>query len=185
MKIDLFKIAILALVLSSATLFAEIKSKTPFYGGEKDVEYSKYLWTKLVETKLNSSKAVVYTAGPSHHRIREVLESKIDGNRVIVARNYDGEDIRMSKVRKDRAKYLQTIDVMIKKENYNPRYQNWYWASYKPDGTLHEDKENVKVAGKVSACIACHINASDGTLMFEHNMSANSEITMVKALKEK
>ncbi len=173
MKINLLKIAILAFVISSATLFAQ----------EKDVEYSKYLWEKIEATKLNSAKAIVYTAGPSHDRIREVLESKIDGNRVIVARNYDGKDIRMSKVRKDRSKYLQSIDVMIKRKNYNPKYGDWYWASFKPDGNLHQTEDKVEIAGKVSACIRCHINASDGSLMFEHNMSANSEITMVKALK--
>ncbi|MFA9375016.1 MAG: cytochrome P460 family protein [Poseidonibacter sp.] len=183
MKIDILKITALAFVISSATLFAQENTKANF-GTQEDVEYSKYLWEKLEATKLNSTKAIVYVAGPSHDRIREVLESKIDGNRVIVARNYDGDDIRMSKVRKDRAKYLQSIDVMIKKEGYNPKYANWYWAKFKADGTLHETDQKVKIAGKVSSCIACHINSSDGSFVFEHNMSANSEITMVKALEE-
>jgi hypothetical protein len=46
-------------------------------------------------------------------------------------------------------KKLAAITVMYKVKGYNPEAGDWFWAKYKPDGT-------VEASGKVAGCIKCH-----------------------------
>lgn len=46
-------------------------------------------------------------------------------------------------------KELKGITPMYKKEGFNPDAGDWFWAKYKPDGTVEE-------SGKVEGCIKCH-----------------------------
>jgi len=56
---------------------------------------------------------------------------------VIVKENFDAE------------KALSGFTVMAKVEGFDPERNDWFWASYGPDGT-------VKAAGKAGMCISCH-----------------------------
>ena len=155
----------------------------PVFGGDKDVAYAKKLWEQLEETKLNSIPATLYVGGPPHGAVREVLEGKIDGNRVIVKRNYGGKGVSISAVEEDRAKFLKAVTIMIKKDDYDPKNADWYWAKYKADGTLDKTPKGDKIAGKFPGCIACHQSASGGDLVFIHNKEANADITLVDTMK--
>lgn len=156
----------------------------PAFGGDKDVVYSQKLWKQLKATKLNSTPATLYVGGPPHGAVREVLEGKIDGQRVIVKRNYGGKDVSIETVKKDRSKFLKAVTVMIKKEGYDPKNNDWFWAKYKADGTLHKTPKGDKIAGKFTGCIGCHQSASGGDLVFAHNKEANADITLVDTMKK-
>ena len=57
---------------------------------------------------------------------------------IIVKENY-GKD----------QKTLMAITPMYKLKGYNPEGGDWFWAKYKPDGTVEK-------SGKVKGCIDCH-----------------------------
>lgn len=157
------------------------KMKKMSFGTQSDVKYAKHLWQKLETATLNKVSATLYVGGPPHGKVREVLEGFIDGKRVIVKRNYGGKDVSIKNVSNNRAKYLKAITVMIKKDGYDPKNKNWFWAKYKPNGLLHMDPSKTNyAAGKVGSCISCHASASGGDYVFVHNKVANAEMTIVK-----
>lgn len=197
MKTGILSTAAFALLLSTTVYAGSMEKKDSMhkmddmkkmetmqapFGGEKDVAFSKELWKKLEATKLNSTPATPYVGGPPHGPVREVLEGKIDGKRVIVKRNYGGEGVSIENVKKDRSKYLKAVTVMIKKDGYDPKNNDWYWAKYKADGSLHTVPTGEKIAGKFPGCIACHQSASGGDLVFIHNKEANADITLVDSM---
>jgi hypothetical protein len=158
------------------------------FGNPEDITYAKDLWTKLEKSRLNSTPATLYTGGPPHGKVREVLEGEINGNgkRVIVKRNYGGKDVSISTVKNNRSKYLKAITVMAKREKgYDPENSDWFWVKYKPNGELHKNKMGMLLAGRIgkgmtAGCIACHKSASGGDMVFAHNKEANADITIVK-----
>ncbi len=46
-------------------------------------------------------------------------------------------------------KTLKVLTPMYKVEGYNPEAGDWFWAKYKPDGS-------VLASGRVNSCIDCH-----------------------------
>lgn len=56
---------------------------------------------------------------------------------IIIKENYSPE------------KKLGSITVMYRVKGYNAEAGDWFWAKYKPDGTVDAD-------GKVAGCINCH-----------------------------
>lgn len=160
----------------------KIEKMQSSFGSKEDISYAKYLWKKLEKSRLNLTPATLYLGGPPHGKIREVLEGKIDNQRVIVKRNYGGKDISIKKVQKNRMHYLKAITVMIQRKNYDPQHNDWFWIKYKKDGTLHTSPSKVKLVGKVKGCISCHSSASGNDLVFIHNKDANAEITLVNEM---
>ena len=64
---------------------------------------------------------------------------------------------------------LDSITIMYRIEGYDSEHGNWFWAKYKPDGTLAqapEDKGGAMLAGKVEACIQCHSGANGDDYVF-------------------
>jgi hypothetical protein len=56
-------------------------------------------------------------------------------------------------------KTLAAITVMYKARGYNPEAGDWFWAKYKPDGTVEKE-------GKVAGCINCHADAKGNDWVF-------------------
>ncbi len=54
---------------------------------------------------------------------------------------------------------LAAVTVMYKVAGYNAEANDWYWVKYNPDGTVDE-KDGMKIAGKVGSCINCHAAGS-------------------------
>ena len=67
---------------------------------------------------------------------------------IIVKENY-GED----------QKTLVAITPMYKVKGYNPEAGDWFWAKYKPDGTVEK-------SGKVKGCIDCHRTQEEKDWLF-------------------
>lgn len=187
MSLKLLTTAVITSMLLTTAQASESKkmgmekmAELPF-GGSLEVAYSKLLWEKMEAIGLNSTPANLYIGGPPHGAVREVLEGKIDGKRIIVKRNYGGEGVALDTVAKDRAKYLKAVTIMIKMpEGYDKKNNDWYWVKYKADGTLHTTPKGDKIAGKFPGCISCHNSASGADLVFKHNKEANAEVVYVK-----
>lgn len=186
---NIMALLIFAIFISGCTGYGDAKKssemKAPF-GNADDVAYSETLWNNMDIAGLNLRPAKPYVGGPPHGEVREVLEGKIDGKRVIVKRNYGGEDISVNSVIRNRAKYLKSVTVMAKREaGYDSENHDWFWAKYKTDGSLHKNPKGMLLAGRVAkgmnqGCIACHKSASGTDMVFIHNKEANAEITIVR-----
>lgn len=156
------------------------------FGNADDLAYAATLWHDIDISGLNDTPANLYVGGPPHGKVREVLEGEINGKRVIVKRNYGGDDASVDTVGTDRASYLKAITVMAKREQgYDPDNYDWFWVKYKPNGQLHTNPKGMLLAGRVAkgmdqGCIACHKAASGNDMVFIHNKDANADITIVK-----
>ncbi len=81
---------------------------------------------------------------------KKVIKKKrgvFDNGAIIVKENYMPD------------KTLDSVTVMYKVQGYNPKAGDWFWAKYKPDGT-------VEAAGKVKGCINCHSIKADNDWVY-------------------
>lgn len=149
------------------------------FSGPNSVDYSKSLWKSISSTRLVGSSAMAdkpYKGTHPHGAVLETLTSKatVGGHTgtVVVKRNYGGPGVSISNVSGDRAKYLKAVTVMFKREKgYDSDNQDWFWAKYKPDGSLHTNPKGMMLAGRVAkgkpvGCISCHKAAPGGDYLF-------------------
>ncbi|NOX14781.1 MAG: hypothetical protein GXP61_01895 [Epsilonproteobacteria bacterium] len=170
MKLKLFAASVA--FAAFATVGAMAAMMPPFGSGD-DISYAKSLWQKMEAKGLNSTPANLYVGGPPHGKVREIVESTIDGNRVIIKRNYRGKDMTVAKVAANRAKYLVSVTVMLKRKGFDPQDADWFWVKYTPNGTIMKNKKKMSLAGKIAkgkpiGCIACHAGAPKGSFVFSH-----------------
>jgi len=176
----LFTLATPAIADKSVSIFVPV-------GTMDDISYARSLWQVLVQERITgkqmqSGEPFLGAAKP-HGWILELIYRKIavEGHTgfVVVKRNYDQEGLTVEQVMQDRARHLSSFTVMFqRKDGYDPENQNWFWAKYRPDGTLFSKKINgikVKVVGKFlkgkerddsSGCIYCHASAGGGDYIF-------------------
>jgi hypothetical protein len=157
------------------------------FGNKSDVAYAHTLWNKLQSMGFNSTASKLYMGGPPHGKVREVLEGKIDGNLVVVKRNYRGKDMTIDKVAADRSKYLASITVMAKRPGYDPADADWFWVKYAPNGKILSNPKGMKLAGKVAkgmpkGCIACHSAASGGDFLFIQDKNISPKATLIGSM---
>ncbi len=163
-------------------LFAGVTVYAGPFGNQDDIDYSKQLWSVLGQEKLVGEgmiNSTPYKGQPPHGKILEALDTTITvgGHTgvVIVKRNYGGEGVSKETVANDPAKYLKAVTVMFKRETgYDPENRDWFWAKFKPDGSLHTNPKGMKLAGRVAkgmpmGCIACHKAAPGGDYVFNHD----------------
>jgi hypothetical protein len=159
----------------------------PPFGGLADVSYAHNLWNELQSRGFNTTDSKLYTGGPPHGKVREVLEGKINGNLVVVKRNYRGKSITVAKVSADRAKYLKSITVMAKRPGYDPADKDWFWVKYAPNGTIMKNPKGMKLAGKVAkgmakGCISCHAGASGNDFLFIQDKNISPKATLIGSM---
>ena len=114
----------------------------------------------------------------------------VNGHRgfVIVKRNYDGLDVSVQSVAKDRARFLSSITVMFQREaGYDDRNLNWFWVKYQPDGTLFRKQimgREMAMAGRIvkgpsweesGGCIYCHASAGGSDFIFYPDITNPSD----------
>ncbi len=160
----------------------------PPFGGEANVKYAAALWDKLAEMRLVGPDAIVtypYEGTPPHGKVLEYLETEVtlegDSGLVMVKKNYAGagdpEELE-HEVLEDRLAKLDSVTVMLRREDgYDPDHGNWFWAKYKPDGSLAKNPKGMKLAGRVAkgadkGCIACHQGAPGGDYVYTHDRFA-------------
>lgn len=164
------------LVVAAASITADRSTAqmAPF-GGDKDVAYAKELWQLMESSRLVGADAIrvrPFEGNEPHGAIQEVLATTatIKGHtgRLLVKRNHVGKKgLTVAEVYDDPTKYLAAITVMFKREKgYDSDNQNWFWAKFKPDGSLDKNPKGTMLAGRVAkgadkGCIFCH-TASGG-----------------------
>lgn len=179
---------LLALLYSITPAMAD-QSGSPFVpaGTRADVGYAKSLWQVLKQERITGSNMLpaepFLGAAKPHGWILELVYRNIRVNGhtgfVVVKRNYDQEGLTVEEVIQDRAKHLSSFTVMFQREpGYDEDNKNWFWAKYRPDGTLFTKKignTQVKVAGMFlkgkerednRGCIYCHASAGGGDYIF-------------------
>ncbi|PCI27398.1 MAG: hypothetical protein COB67_08575 [SAR324 cluster bacterium] len=169
------------LIFTATFLFVAscVVSSAPF-GNREDVEYSQKLWKALESSKLvgmNAIRSTPYTGVHPHGAILDTMDTKLTigdhTGMVIVKKNYGGPDVSKAAVASDPDMYLKAVTVMFKRETgYDSGNQDWFWAKFKPDGSLHTNPKKMMLAGRVAkgnqaaGCIACHAGAPGGDMIF-------------------
>jgi len=161
------------------------KMMKPPFGSADDVAFAKAMWEKLHAAGFDALHDNLYVGGPPHGKVREVMEGIVDGQLVIAKTNYGGKGVTIDKVKADPKKYLKAFTIMVKRPGYDPDDHDWFWAKYKPDGTLFVNKKpKMKLAGRVAkgmpvGCISCHQSASGSDFVFSHNKTVNAAVTWI------
>lgn len=156
-------------------------------GTADDVEYAQRLWSVLEQEHMVGKQATALKpfigAARPHGWVLEIDSGTVRvGNHsgfVVVKKNYRGSHIRVVDVERDRAKYLDSISVMYKREpGYDPENRDWFWVQYQPGGQLVVMRKmgmNIAMAGRVMkgatpdknrGCIYCHSSAGGGDYIF-------------------
>ncbi len=170
------------LLLMVGTFAASLTAQAaaPF-GGAEDVKYSQDLWSSLTAAGLAGPNAVMsqpYEGQAPHGKVLDTIDSAVTVNgttgAVIVKRNYGGPGVSIGAVATDPAKYLKAVTVMFKRKGYDADDKDWFWAKFKPDGSLDMNPAGMQLAGKVAkgkpkGCIACHTAAPGGDMVFKHD----------------
>lgn len=141
------------------------------YGGPPDVAFAAVLWQHLSDARLvgvNAFESKAYSGRHPHGPLVQVLYTSADlgGGRgeLIVLRSYAGAGVSAQRVAEEPARYLQGIDVMYRRPGYNPAANDWFWSSYRPDGSLRLDARGALLSGRIGqrsafGCIGCHAGA--------------------------
>lgn len=180
MKRSFLTILILIVAISltvSMALFSSDGDK-PF-GGEKDVQFAKATWTAIKGYENWIIKSDFYPGNSPHGKFLRTYFSlvNIDGKsyHVVIKDNYGGEGATLETVNKSPDKYLAAVTVMVQREEgYDPEDNNWFWAKYKPDGSLDKNEKGMELAGRVAkgmnaGCIACHSAAQGKDFFFTND----------------
>jgi len=154
----------------------------PPFGGPGDLADAKAVWRALSTRHLVGPGRIMstpYVGQPPHGKILDTLSGQLTVNGhtgpVIIKRNYRGSDATKQSVANDPEEYLASVTVMFKRERgYDPADRDWFWAKYKPDGSLHTNPKGMKLAGRVAkgapkGCIACHRGAPGGDFVFNND----------------
>jgi len=158
-------------------------------GSSTDQKDAANLWAALQQDNLvgqHMVRARVYPGTPPHGKILETLHKNItlDGHTgiAIIKRNYGGPGVSVNAVKANPDKYLKAVTVMFKREaGYDPEDKNWFWAKYKPNGSLHVKEKmgmDIHLAGRVAkgkgeGCISCHKGAPGGDFIFAQDISGS------------
>lgn len=144
------------------------------------VSYSQDLWAALGAASMvggdGSTNPAPYKGVHPHGAVLTTATSSVavgghEGT-VIVKKNHGGEGVSIDAVAADSPKYLKAVTVMFQREDgYDADNQNWFWAKYKPDGSLHTNDKGMQLAGRVAkgkpkGCISCHTAAPGGDYIF-------------------
>ncbi len=146
---------------------------------DASVNYSKDLWSALEKAGLAGSGAKAdkpYKGQAPHGAILETIHSNVSvgghKGKVVVKRNYAGDGVSIDTVMGNRSKFLGSVTVMFKREKgYDADNNDWFWAKYKPDGSLATNPKGMMLAGRVmkgadKGCIACHSGVKDKDYLF-------------------
>jgi len=180
-------LVVLGLVLGGCQSMMRGMGMGPPMGSSEDIDDANQLWAALEKANLAGPRAVTlkpYKGMPPHGAVLEVTHRNlsVNGHRgiAIVKRNYGGPGVSVASVAANRGKFLKAVTVMYKREaGYDADNQDWFWAKYKPDGTLHvKEKMGMKIAlagrvakGKPEGCIACHQGAPGGDYVFAKDIT--------------
>ncbi len=177
MKKLLLPLAVASVIGSTPVTMAASHGMMPFSGPDS-VEYSQQLWSALGGAGLVGGPlgSEPYKGVHPHGAVltTDTSEVTIGGHTgtVIVKKNFGGEGVSIDAVKGDSAKHLKAVTVMFKREaGYDADNQDWFWAKFKADGSLHANDKGMSLAGRVAkgkpvGCISCHVAAPGGDYIY-------------------
>ncbi|MGI9382920.1 MAG: cytochrome P460 family protein [Methyloligellaceae bacterium] len=146
---------------------------------DASIKYSKSLWSAMTTANLVGKSAInsrPYEGQAPHGAVLQTLDSSVTvgkhAGRVIVKKNFGPKGITLKDVWTDPNKHLKAVTVMFKREKgYDKDNADWFWAKYKPDGSLDKNPKGMQLAGRVmkgadKGCIACHSGADGKDYLF-------------------
>ena len=152
------------------------------FGDAKSISEAGDLWQALVAAKMVGKDSIMskpYKGVPPHGTILDTIEGTLTVNghsgTVIVKKNYGGEGVDEAKVYNNPGAFLGAVTVMFKrKAGYDSGNRDWFYAKFKPDGSLHTNPKKMQLAGMVGkgsdkGCIACHKAAPGGDYVFNND----------------
>ena len=141
---------------------------------DASIAYSKSLWAALTEARLVGASAIntrPYEGQVPHGAVLQTIDTSVTvgkhTGRVVVKKNYGPKGLSLTDVWTAPNKHLKAVTVMFKREaGYDTDNADWFWAKYKPDGSLDSTPQGLQLAGRVmkgadKGCIACH-SVADG-----------------------
>lgn len=177
--VKMIELGRMALVLAAALVVSAgiaVADEMPA-GDPQSVAYSEDLWNVLEMANLVGAGMInttPYEGTEPHGAILETLDTQVTvgghTGLVVVKRNYGPKGISTDDVVNDPQKYLAAVTVMFQREKgYDSDNYDWFWAKYKPDGSLFTNPKGVKLAGRImkgadKGCIACHKGAGEDML---------------------
>jgi len=174
--------ALSTVALAATTVLAQ---DTPPFGGEADRAYAEKLWQAMEDQRMvgeNAIRTIPLLGTDPHGAFLETfyMTLTLEGHEGLlsVKRNYGPGDVTQEQVQADRDEHLASVTVMFQREaGYDPDHQNWYWVKYLPGGSLDENPQGRKLAGRVAkgantGCIACHADADGGDYLFSTDTAA-------------
>ena len=153
----------------------------------KDVLFAQQLWKVMEGKHLVGHQAIplkpFFGGAKPHGMILEIYSHQLMMGKhngfLILKRNYNGDDVSVENVSRNRAKYLSSITIMYQREaGYDEDNLNMFWAKYKPSGELFVKKvasHKMPLAGRLikgetyesnRACLYCHASAGGGDYIF-------------------
>jgi len=153
----------------------------------EDIVFAHQLWQSMTENKLVGKQAIplkpFFGGAKPHGRILEIYSHQLKVGKhygfLVLKRNYNGNDVSIKNVSKNRIKYLSSITIMYQRETgYDEDNLNLFWAKYKPDGELFIKEftdSKIALAGRLikgktaesnKACLYCHASAGGGDYIF-------------------
>ena len=181
-----------ALVIAFSTV--ALAQEEPSFGGEDDLAFAVKLWRSLIDARLVGNRSITaqpYEGSEPHGVILMTLDTTVtvDGREatVIVKKNYAGEGISIESVATNPSLFLDAVTVMFRRESgYDSDNQDWFWAKYRADGTLHTNPRGRMLAGRVAknpedGCIGCHQFAPGDDFVFMHDRFAPLELAAIAA----
>ena len=165
----------LVVIASAMLLFAQDK---PF-GGEKDVDFAMAMWKAMDGYEEWPMQSDFYPGQSPHGTVLRMYYNlvNVDGEpyHVIVKDNYGGEGATVESVSQSPDEYMAAVTIMVQMdEGYDSENNNWFYAKYMKDGSLDQNAQGMKMAGRVAkgmnaGCIACHAKAGNGDYLFSND----------------
>lgn len=180
MKRSLIVMVLITAVATFSLLMSSLgESKDMPFGGDKDVEFARSIWTAMEDYQEWPMRSGFYPGESPHGKVLRMYYNlvNVNGNpyHVIVKDNYGGSDATVTKVSDSPDEHLAAVTIMVQKEKgYDPDNDNWFWAKYLKNGELDKNAKGLLLAGRVAkgmnaGCIACHKNAKNGDYLFSND----------------
>ena len=167
MKRTLILLLAAALILTFAglSLAISVSNDNESSGGESGLTNGANMWKYITKEKpytkwkLWPGTEKMYEGTQPHgaflttyvtkgaRKVIEKKKGKFSQGAIIVKENYMPD------------KTLAAVTVMYKAKGYNPEAGDWFWAKFKPDGSVEKE-------GKVEGCIKCHSAKADNDWVF-------------------
>lgn len=152
------------------------------FGTNEEVEYAASLWQQMAAHNLVGADAFYstpYRGAAPHGDYLDTIDAYLElgghRGRLLVQRNYTGNELSKAMVANDPGRYLGAVTVMYQREKgYDRANHDWFWVKYDPSGAVMKGGDGVALAGRVArgskaGCIACHVAAVGGDMVFNND----------------